>query len=142
MSASPGIRSQLSDRTLRVLIADDIASIRKSVRSILEEDPRLEVCGEAENGAQAIKQAEQLKPDVVILNITMPVLNGYEAAREIRAKMPEAAIVILSSHADRCFIAQAKQAGANAYVTKSQAADKLLSAVEAAIIDDDFALME
>ena len=72
------------------------------------------------DGAQAIEEAERLKPDVVVLNITMPVLDGIAAAREITAKLPESAIVILSSHADKRFIAEARKSGARAYVGEDQ----------------------
>jgi two-component system response regulator NreC len=104
--------------------------------------PRFEVCGEAENGAQAIEEAERLKPDVVVLNITMPVLDGIAAAREIKAKLPESAIVILSSHADKRFIAQAKKSGARAYVAKTKAGEALVTAIEAAVTGGDFVLVD
>jgi DNA-binding NarL/FixJ family response regulator len=70
------------------------------VRSTLQQHPKLEVCGEAKHGAQAVEEAKKLKPDVVVLNVRMPVLNGFEAARKIRVTLPKSAIVILSSHAD------------------------------------------
>jgi two-component system response regulator NreC len=130
------------DRRLRVLLAEDHPIIRKSVRQILAAHPRFEVCGEAENGAQAIEEAERLKPDVVVLNITMPVLDGIAAAREIKAKLPESAIVILSSHADKRFIAQAKKSGARAYVAKTKAGEALVTAIEAAVTGGDFVLVD
>jgi DNA-binding NarL/FixJ family response regulator len=79
---------------------------------------------------------------VVVLNITMPVLDGIAAAREITAKLPETAIVILSSHADKHFIEQAKKSGAHAYVAKSKAGQVLVRAIEAAVADGDFVLIE
>jgi DNA-binding NarL/FixJ family response regulator len=94
-------------RRLRILVADDHPVIRKSVRQILDSHPRFEVCGEAQDGAAAIDEAHRLKPNVVVMNITMPVLNGIDAAREIKASLPELAIVILSTHADKHFIEQA-----------------------------------
>src|SRR5580700_2648257 len=89
------------DERVRILIADDHPIVRKQVRSILERHSRFEVCGEAQDGAKAIEEAQRLKPDVVVLNVEMPVLNGFEAAREIKMKLPESAIVILSLGADR-----------------------------------------
>lgn len=83
-----------------------------------------------------------MKPDVVVLNVTMPVLNGFEAAREIKEKLPESAIVILSSHTDQIFVEQAKQLGAHAYVSKTAVAKALVKAIEAAIAGGDFILME
>jgi two-component system response regulator NreC len=84
----------LHDRRLRILVADDHPVIRKSVRQLLESHFRFEVCGEARDGAEAVAEALRLKPDVVVLNITMPVLDGIAAAREITVKLPESAIVI------------------------------------------------
>jgi len=81
------------------------------VRSTVEKVPHFEVCGEAVDGARAIEQTQRLKPDVVVLNVTMPVLNGFEAAREIKIILPETAIVILSSHADQRFVEAAKKIG-------------------------------
>jgi DNA-binding NarL/FixJ family response regulator len=87
-------------RRVRVLVADDHPVIRRMVSSTLEAHPHLEVCGEAKNGAEAIEEAKKLKPDVVVLNVMMPVKNGFVAAREIRSSLPGEAIVILSSNAD------------------------------------------
>jgi DNA-binding NarL/FixJ family response regulator len=123
-------------------VADDHPVIRKVVRQILECHPRFEVCGEARDGAEAVDQAQRLKPDVVVLNITMPVLNGIAAAREITEKLPKSAIVILSSHADKHFIEQAKKSGARAYVAKTKAGEALVRAIEAAVISGDFVLVD
>jgi two-component system response regulator NreC len=130
------------NRRLRILVADDHPVIRKSVRQILVSHPRFEVCGEAHDGAAAIDEAHRLKPDVIVMNITMPVLNGIDAAREIKASLPELAIVILSTHADKQFIEQAKKSGARAYVAKTKAAEALVKAIEAAVLDGDFVLVE
>jgi DNA-binding NarL/FixJ family response regulator len=112
------------------------------VRSTLEKVPHFEVCAEAEDGAKAIEQAQKLKPDVVVLNVTMPVLNGFETAREIKATLPETAIVILSTHADQRFVEAAKKIGVRSYVAKSKAGKALVKAIEAAIKGDDFVLVE
>jgi DNA-binding NarL/FixJ family response regulator len=133
---------QVADRRFRVLIADDQPIIRKMVRSTLEKVPHLEVCAEVEDGAAAIEHAQKLKPDVVVLNVTMPVLNGYEAARQIKATLPETAIVILSTHADKRFVEAAKKIGVRSYVAKSKAGEALVKAIEAAIKGDDFVLVE
>jgi DNA-binding NarL/FixJ family response regulator len=130
------------DPRIRILIADDQPIIRKRVRSILEEHSGFEVCGEVQDGARAIEEAQRLKPDVVILNISMPVLNGLEAARQIKANMPELAIVILSSNADKHFVEEAKKVGARCYVAKDKAALSLVSAVEAAVTSDEFVLLD
>jgi DNA-binding NarL/FixJ family response regulator len=130
------------DRPVRILIADDHPGIRKTVRSTLEQHPRFEVVGEAEDGAKAIREARRLKPDVVVLNVTMPVLNGFEAAREIKTSLPKSAIVILSLNTDQLFIEEAKKIGARAYVAKSEAGKALVKAIEVALKGDDFVLVE
>lgn len=139
-TSAPHIK--VKEKKVRVLIADDQPPIRKAVRLILEEDPRFEVCGEAADGAKAIEEAQRLNPDVVILNVSMPVLNGLAAAREINAALPELAIIILSSNADRHFVEAAKEAGARAYVAKTKAGVTLIRAVEAAMTSGDFVLVE
>jgi len=127
---------------LRVLVADDQPIIRKKVRAVLENHPRFDVCAEVEDGAQAVEEALRVKPDVVVLNVTMPVLGGFEAAREIRAKLPESAIVILSSHADKHFIAEAKKVGARAYVAKTRIGEALIKAIADAVESGDFVLVD
>ena len=110
MSAS--LNSLPNDHRVRVLIVDDHQPIRRLVRIILEAEPRFEVCGEAANGQQAIDAARELSPDVVLMNINMPVLGGLAAARKIKAFAPRIAIVILSSEIDSHFIEEAKKVGA------------------------------
>lgn len=127
---------------LRVLVADDHPIIRKRVKAVLENHPRFEVCAEVGDGAQAIEEALRVKPDVVVLNVTMPVLGGFEAAREIRAKLPESSIVILSSHADKHFIEEAKKVGARAYVAKTKIGEALIKAIGDAVDSGDFVLVD
>lgn len=129
------------DRRLRILIADDHPVVRKQVRSILERHPHFEVCGEAPDGAKAIEEAQRLKPDVVVLNVEMPALNGFEAAREIKTKLPESAIVILSLNADKRLVEEAKKVGAHAYVAKTKAGEALVKAVEDAVTGSDFVVV-
>jgi CheY-like chemotaxis protein len=94
------------DVRIRVVVGDDHRVIRGMVRSALQQHPHFEVCGEAENGAEAIQEVKRVRPDVVVLNVTMPLVNGFQAAQEIKKQVPETAIVILSSHADKYFIAE------------------------------------
>src|SRR5882724_5705318 len=131
----------LDDRRMRVLIADDHSVVRSMVRSTLQQHPHIVVCGEATDGAEAVELAKKVKPDVTILNIMMPVLNGFDAAREIRRQVPQSAIVILSTHADRLFVDEAKKIGARAYVAKSDVAEALVKAVEAAVQGEDFVVL-
>jgi DNA-binding NarL/FixJ family response regulator len=125
-------------RTLRILIVDDQPMILKRVRSILRDQTDFEICGEAYDGAKAVEEAQRLKPDVVILNVSMPVMNGFEAARLIKTKLPSTAIVILSSEADKHFAAEAKKIGASAYVCKTKADDSLVKAIETAVTGSEF----
>ena len=129
-------------RPLKILIADDHPVIRKMVSATLKDEPGFDVIGEAENGLQAVDKAGALKPDVVVLNIKMPVLNGFEAARRIRKNLPEVAIVILSSEADKRLIDEARKIGVRAFVPKTQAAVALVRAIEAAIRNDEFYIVE
>lgn len=122
-----------SERRIRILIADDHPVIRKMVRAVLETRPDYEVSGEAMDGAQAVEQARTLVPDAVILSITMPIMNGFEAAREIKICAPHAAVVILSTHPDKVFVEQAKQIGVDAYIEKSQAGKALIRTIDAAL---------
>jgi DNA-binding NarL/FixJ family response regulator len=142
MPASSVAKAKESDRRIRILIADDHPAIRTVIRFMLEEYPRFEVCGEAVDGAKAIKEAQRLKPDVVVLDVTMPVLNGFEAAREIKATLPETAIVILSGNADKRFIEEAKKIGVRAYVAKTKAGEALVKVIEAAMISGEFVLVD
>jgi DNA-binding NarL/FixJ family response regulator len=142
MPSRTGIQLKEIDRRVRILIADDHPVIRKTVRFTLEQHPRFEVCGEAQDGFKAIEEAQKLKPDVVILNVTMPVLNGFEAAREIKTSLPETAIVILSSNTDQRFIEEAKKIGARAYVAKTELGKSLIKAIEAAVLGGDFIVMD
>lgn len=122
---------------LRVLIADDHEAVRKGVCAILGSRSDLEVCGEAENGKEAIEKARELKPDVIIMDITMPVLSGFEAAREIRKTM-NVPILILSMHESNQLIEEARKIGVQGYVTKTQVASTLLQAVDALLRKQDF----
>ncbi|MGA7918323.1 MAG: response regulator [Candidatus Acidiferrales bacterium] len=91
---------------------------------------------------RAVEEAHRLRPDVIVLNITMPTMDGLEAARRINESLPESAIVILSSHTDKHFIEAAKAARARAYVAKTNAGEALLKAIDAALKSDDFVLMD
>jgi DNA-binding NarL/FixJ family response regulator len=128
-------------RPLRVLIADDHEPVRKMVQSTLERH-HFDVCAVVGDGAQAISEADKLRPDIIVLNISMPVMNGFEAAREIKAKRPDTLIVILSSHTDRSFVDEARRSGAQAYVVKTKAGEALVEAIESAIIGSDFVLVD
>ena len=112
--------------------------IRGLVRATLEQQPHLCICCEVENGAQAVEKARELKPDVAVLNVTMPVMNGFEAAAHIKKDLPGTAIVILSNNIDKGFLEIAQKIGVRAYVAKSKMAQCLVNTVEAAVQGDGF----
>jgi DNA-binding NarL/FixJ family response regulator len=123
---------------LRVLIADDHESVRKGVCVILGTRGDIEVCGEASNGREAIDKAKELQPDLIILDITMPVLSGIDAAEVIRTALPHVPILFLSMHQSRQIVAEAKRIGVQGYVRKSEAATTLLNAVDAVLRNEPF----
>jgi CheY-like chemotaxis protein len=143
MSTSSGATIRTKDRApIRILIADDHDTVRQMVRSILTQHSAFDVIGEVEDGRTATVVAQKLKPDVVVLNVNMPVMNGLEAAREIRAQQPETVIVILSSNADRRVIEEARRIGCQGYVAKTDAANDLIKTIEAALDGNDFVLLK
>jgi len=115
----------------RILLADDHTLVRQGLKRILEEQPDWEVVAETGNGLDAVKLAADLQPDVVILDIGMPRLNGLEAARQISKKAPAARVLILSMHADEVHITRAVEAGAVGYLVKDSADTELVKAVTA-----------
>jgi DNA-binding NarL/FixJ family response regulator len=123
---------------LRILVADDQEAIRKRVRSILVSQIGFEVCAEAPNGREAVEKTRELKPDLIILDITMPKLNGLDAARMIRGFSPETPIVILSVHKSRQLMDEAQKIGVQGYVTKADASQDLIRAVDAVLQKQTF----
>ena len=115
----------------RVLICDDHSIFRQGIRQVLAKNPDLEVVGEAATGLEAIAAVKKLKPDLVVMDITMPELSGIEVTKEITGLMPECKVVILSVHSRKTFIMEALKAGARGYVLKDSAGEKLLDAVQA-----------
>ncbi|HLV96260.1 MAG TPA: response regulator transcription factor [Candidatus Acidoferrales bacterium] len=116
---------------VRILLADDHDLIRRGVKALLEAHPGWEVCGEANTGWEAVRKAEQLRPNIAIVDITMPELNGLEAARRIRKASSRTEVLIFSMHYSDQLIRDVLDAGARGYVVKSDAAHDLIGAVEA-----------
>jgi DNA-binding NarL/FixJ family response regulator len=141
MDAAIGAAVKQVERKVRLLVVDDHPAIRRAIRCALQFHPYVEVCGEAADGSQGVEEATKLKPDVVVIDVTMPVLNGFEAAREIKKILPESAIIIFSQNSGPRFVDEAKKAGARAYVAKKKA-EVLINAVEAAIRNEDFFVAE
>src|ERR1700752_2201548 len=118
-------------RNLRILIADDHDLMRRGLKSLLESRPGLTVCAEAHTGREAVTKAEELKPDIVILDISMPELNGVEAARRIRKASPGTEILVLSVHYSDQLIRDILDAGVRGYIVKSDSDRDLVIAIEA-----------
>lgn len=115
---------------INVLLADDHTVMRAGLRLVLERKAGFRVIGEAGDGREAVALAEKLKPDVVVLDIAMPNLNGIEAARQICDKLPGAAVVILSMHSDESYVLRALKSGARAYLLKDSAVADLITAIK------------
>jgi two-component system, NarL family, response regulator NreC len=118
-------------KKLRILLADDHVVMRTGLRALLERQPNLEVVGETENGRETVERAEALKPDVVVMDVGMPILNGIEATKQIAGEKSGTAVIILSMHADESYVMRALKAGARGYLLKDSAAVDLLNAIEA-----------
>jgi DNA-binding NarL/FixJ family response regulator len=116
---------------LRILIADDHEVARKGIRALLEEHAGWEVCGEAKDGREAVEFTSQLNPDIILMDIGMPNLNGLDAARQILATTPEARILILTVHDSEQAVREVLAAGARGFLLKSDAGRDLIAAVEA-----------
>ncbi len=116
---------------LRILIADDHEVARRGIRAVLENHPGWEVCGEAKDGRESVELAAMTRPDIVLLDIGMPNLNGLEAARQILANNPEVAILILTMHDSDNVVREVLRAGARGFLLKSDAGRDLVAAVEA-----------
>ena len=114
---------------VRVLIVDDMPHVRRELTQLLDLAGGLEIVGHAANGAQAVELAQTLCPDVVLLDLGMPVMDGFEAARRIKASGSGSRIVVLSVHVDEATRREAAQAGANAFVVKGSSLDTLLEAI-------------
>lgn len=116
---------------IRILIGDDHTLVRRGFRKILEDRPDWTVIAEVDNGREAVRRTVEDRPDIAILDVSMPVLSGIEAARQIVRKAPATPVLILSMHADEAYVIQALQAGVKGYLLKDSADTDLIAAVEA-----------
>lgn len=116
---------------VRILIADDHHVVRTGLRALLESKTGWQVCAEATNGREAVEQAGQLKPDVAVLDIGMPLLNGVEATRQIRKLSPQTEVLILTMHDSELLVQEVLEAGAHGYILKDDADRNLIAAVDA-----------
>ncbi|MCD6516718.1 MAG: response regulator transcription factor [Candidatus Aminicenantes bacterium] len=125
-------------KNIKVILAEDHTIVRKGLRSLLDIEEGIKVVGEAENGKQVIKKVAQLKPDVVVMDIAMPLLNGLEATRRIKKDFPRVRVLVLSVHEDEEYIFQTLKAGASGYLLKNAAPTDLVSAIKAAYRNEAF----
>jgi two-component system, NarL family, response regulator NreC len=123
---------------VRILLADDHTLVRQGLRKVLEERTDWEVVAEASNGRDAVRLAEQHKPDVAIVDVAMPLLNGIETTRQITRRVPGTRVLVLSMHADEAYVTQILQAGATGYLLKDSADVDLMQAVSAVAIGKSF----
>ena len=118
-------------KRIRILLADDHAVVRQGFKMILSAQPDMEIVGEAGNGREAVELAEGLKPDIVVMDVAMPELNGIEATRRLAASIPHTRVVALSMHKDNVYVREILRAGARGYLLKDSVAGDLVSAVRA-----------
>ena len=123
---------------IRIILADDHALVRQGFRMILAAQPDMEIVGEAGNGREAVELAEKLKPDLVVMDVTMPELNGIEATRRLAASTPRTRVLALSMHKDSVYVREILRAGARGYLLKDSVDADLLAAVRAVANGDGY----
>ena len=126
-----GLQRARENMTFKVLVADDHGVVRKGLRLLLEQYPELAVIGEAANGREAVTMAAALSPQVVILDVAMPILNGIEAAEQILKANSQMGVILLTMHADESYVLRALHVGVKGYLLKESAEDDLLLAIRA-----------
>ena len=124
--------------SIKILLADDHRIMRSGLRSLLDKEPDMEVVAEAENGRMTVQLARKLSPDVVIMDITMPDLNGIEASRQILSEAPDVKVVALSMHSDEQFVVEMLDAGASGYLLKDCALGELCLAIRAVVANQNY----
>lgn len=123
---------------MRILIVDDHELVRRDIAALLLSRNSVELCGEASNGEEAVQKAAELRPDLIILDVTMPVLNGLEAAKRIRAFLPSVPILMLSMHDGPQIMEEVKLAGAQGFLSKNEVAGVLLQAIDTLVQGGNF----
>lgn len=124
--------------SITILIADDHKIVREGLRQLVEKQSDFKVVGEADNGIAAVKKAKELSPDVIIMDIGMPDLNGIEATRQIKAEFPNIKIIALTMHTDPQFAAEMLRAGASSYLLKDSSRDELTHAIQASLANKTY----
>jgi len=122
----------------RVLLVEDHVVVRQGIKALFADEPDLEIVGEADDGREALQRVSELRPDVVLMDISMPGLNGIEATRQIRQSYPDVKVVVLSMHSNEEYVFQVLRAGASGYVLKQSDSSEVLTAIRAAIAGGSF----
>ncbi|WP_432698581.1 response regulator transcription factor [Marinobacterium sp. YM272] len=120
----------MSDKPINVILVDDHPLVVDGIRARLEDEPGIRVVGDAANGLEAVEAAMALKPDVVMMDVSMPVMNGFEATKKLRECCPDLRVLILSMHDNREYILQLIQSGASGYILKDVSAEEMVKAIE------------
>jgi two-component system, NarL family, response regulator NreC len=123
---------------IRILLADDHQITRSGLRALLEQQPNMTVAGEADNGRLAVRMAAELKPDIIVMDINMPELNGIEASRQIKSELPDIKIIALSMHSDKRYVAGMLKAGVSGYLLKNCAFDELVAAINSVVRNQSY----
>lgn len=126
----------MTDRTITIFLADDHTIVRQGLAKLLAAEPNLRVIGEAQNGREAVKKVQGLKPDLVIMDIAMPLLNGIEATRQIKKLSPQTKVIILSMHSHDRYISELISLGASGYLLKDSTGEEIVKAISAAMKGD------
>jgi len=124
--------------SIRILVADNHGILRQGIASLIEKQDDMEVVGEADNGLRTVEIARELRPDMVLMDVTMPVLNGIEATRQIKEELPETKVLALSVHAKREFVLDMVRAGVSGYMVKECVLDDLVRAIKAVMDNQSY----
>jgi DNA-binding NarL/FixJ family response regulator len=124
--------------SIRILVADNHGILRQGITALIEKQSDMEVVGQADNGFTAVEMARELRPDVVLMDVTMPVLNGIEATRQIKSELPEVKVLALSVHAKREFVLDMVKAGVSGYMLKECVLDDLIQAINAVVAGQSY----
>lgn len=115
--------------TIKVLLVDDHTIVRQGIRALLESVPDIQIIGEADNGKTAVEMAEKLKPDIMLVDISLPLLNGLEVTRRVRKKVPGCKVLVLTMHENEMYVSQILRTGASGYLVKKTAVSELIMAI-------------
>jgi len=126
----------MTERLIKIFLADDHTIVRQGLAKLLEAESDLEVIGEAEDGREAVNKVQKLKPDIVIMDIAMPLLNGIEATRQIKKMLPQTKVIILSMHSHDRYISELISLGASGYLLKDSTGGEIIKAISAAVKGD------